>query len=293
RGSSERCPECGRLIANSGTNGYGVETSCSSIPRRILVDRVLIVATALAGIGVVRSCLSNWRQTIFQEQQAATRLERHVHDLEFAGTPLDQAIDALVRQTGVRIVKSQVVAGRTERGFHSMLHGGANWKSPVWAHLHDVSLADALRIITRQGQFVLPISFEPREDGTIFIGAEDELSQFVRVYDTEPLYDLLDASARRHGDVSPDLDLNSGPANREISVAVADPLNGHFGDFGGHPFPWVICFGGKTFVACPRRCHGLVERRLAALLTIRAPWPANTGGELHDGVDMNQWTYDR
>lgn len=251
---------------------------------------LLIIATIAAIIRTPRPAASGR----FDELDLRVGLGRNVHELIADGIPLDRALDLLRMQTGARIVTSPALATRQESGFHGMLPAGPGWSSPVWAHLHDVSLASALDVLTPQGQFVLPLTYAPREDGSIIVGADDEMPMYVRAYDVRKLcQSLVDRPAQgmTWEGLLPHVSASESPEEQLYDLAWNAVERNRYPDLARPLFTRDYLISGKLILIRPRRFHQKLERVFDALSEIREAWPPGTAMRIHTPFDFEQWEH--
>jgi len=210
------------------------------------------------------------------EVEQAAGLDRFMPEFVAEGIPLDQALDEVSRKTGTRIVGSSLITTRTGTGRFGIVGTRMGWKTPVWVRLRRVSVADALNILCQQAsnQFVLPLTFGSCEDGSIFIGADDEMPSLVRVYHTEGFVKTFGLQADLGGLTA----VQNDAADLQL-LFDEQQIHGHRGDT---PSFFV---GGTMIAIAPHDWHVRSDRLCRELGAINRPWPEGTLPSFHTWRD--------
>ena len=204
RASNNRCPECGAAIRRPGEAAIPTRPSGLHITIR---TRTLVWLNVIAGSALVLVLIfQSSRRSILHRSgkiDQAAGLDRRIANIDLDGIPLNLAIARLAQASGARLVMSQNIATRPpppQMGSNSAY--GLRWSAKVHASLHDVSLRHALDILMQEAadQFTAPLTYGAREDGSVLIGADDEMELFVRIYDVGDLLKLLHTHRVRQKD---------------------------------------------------------------------------------------------
>jgi hypothetical protein len=230
----------------------------------------LMVATSL--LLVVTKRLSRAR---VRDSDSRARLNRGVGDLAFDGIPLDQALRALGARTGATILMSPNIQRRPPApsvgGWEFV---GEQWRTPIHVHFHGASLHAALDALMRQAQhaFTVPLTYEALDDGSIFVGADDEMPQIVRAYPVQDLLDMLNHVEMRQAPLGTLLEGEMPTSGRErlqdILMESIDP------DVWNATQPVIELRAGRLIMIHDRRWCDHVDGVVQELRKIR-PTPAH------------------
>jgi len=291
RQSPERCPECGARAGSLAKSSASTARILHWGPGMDVAGIVVMLAIAAWMLARCR-CESGSGQ--FNAAELRAGLDRNVHELIVNDAPLDQAIELLVRQTGIRIVKSPTLQGRQERGYHWTLRSGRGWKTPVSARLHDVNVAAALDVLVHHTEFALPLTYGAREDGTIILGAADEMPLVVDSYDVRRLYELLrsgrEVDAAVYIPILERVGYGQTP-DWDVSMLFQEQTFGAYGDLREPLFPFPLHVG-RYLVAIETRPQALRSMQFfKELAELRQPWPPGLPTRLHTAGD--EWLYGR
>jgi hypothetical protein len=218
--------------------------------------------------------------------ERAAGLNRIVPKLVLNDVPLDESLRKLAQVSGTRIVMSTTLPTLPEHpnlGSIAMSTSGSKgpeWKQPISLRLHDRTVQQVLDVIMDQlnRSFSVPVTYAAREDGTIFVGGEEEMPRVMRAYDFGRILHVIGPGI---GKVNPWSEARSPQA--ELAGLPFDNFSYDRFLYSGAK---VECVSTKLIVVASLRWQRSIAQTLRELQTIDREWPAGSRDAIRGPVDF-------
>lgn len=248
--------------------------------RTVLANPTLFTLNVIAAVALVFLLTRHHFRASDADSVRSAGLERPVTNLQMDGTPLIRVLHELQRQTGAQFVLSPSIATRVVQAFHGMVNTGPGWQTPIWGSFHEVTLGEALDVLCRHARFAAPLHYDVLPDGRIFLGADDEMPQVVRIYDVRNLTTLM-PNPQTDSFIEDDI-ADEGPV-RQLET-ILPQTDGDRDGIRIEPRWWLV--NGRLVVVASRRAQRRIARELEALQDIHESFPPGSPFIARNGGDL-------
>jgi hypothetical protein len=216
--------------------------------------------------------------------ERAAGLDRVVPQLVLNNVPLDESLQRLAAVSGTRIVRSDTLPTLPEQVFSGKtawqpIQNPPEWKRTIWLKVHGVTVAAALDAIMSQcdNAFRVPITYAALDDGSIFVGGEQEMPRIIRAYELGP-------ALRAIGPEQRDYVYSDAYATPQRELAWLPFAQSSDDDRLNYSGARSECVGTTLIVIASLRWQRYVAQIVRELRGIDNPWPGGSRDGVRDRV---------